>query len=132
VFGGAVDTDDVSYASFLIPGVMAANAALVGTTAAVGVATDISSGIVDRSCSLPMSRSAILGGTAGAGSDQLACLLKMMSIQGCQSPLSSCSSQCPVMTLPSSLNLPVNLVVFALHPPGEALAFVGQGRLVRG
>jgi hypothetical protein len=34
-----------------------------------------------------------------------------MSIQGCQSPFSPCSSQRPVMTLPSSLNLPVNLVV---------------------
>jgi ABC-2 type transport system permease protein len=63
VFGGAVETDEASYANFLIPGVIAANAALVGTTAAVGVATDISSGIVDRFRSLPMSQSAILGGT---------------------------------------------------------------------
>jgi hypothetical protein len=33
-----------------------------------------------------------------------------MSIQGRQSPSAS-SSQCPVMTSPSSLNTPVNLVV---------------------
>lgn len=63
VFGGAVETGDTSYVDFLIPGVIAANAALVGTTAAVGIAKDISGGIVDRFRSLPMSRFAILGGT---------------------------------------------------------------------
>jgi ABC-2 type transport system permease protein len=63
VFGGAVETDEPSYADFLIPGVIAANSALIGTTAAVGVATDMSTGIVDRFRSLPMSQSAILGGT---------------------------------------------------------------------
>jgi ABC-type multidrug transport system permease subunit len=64
VFGGAVETGDTSYVDFLIPGVIAANAALVGTTAAVGIAKGISSGIVDRFRSLPMSRFAILGGTS--------------------------------------------------------------------
>jgi ABC-type multidrug transport system permease subunit len=43
--------------------VIASNAALVGTTAAVGVASDMSSGVVDRFRSLPLSPSAILGGT---------------------------------------------------------------------
>jgi ABC-2 type transport system permease protein len=63
VFGGAVETDKDSYANFLIPGVIAANAALISMTAAVGVANDMSKGIVDRFRSLPMSRTAILGGT---------------------------------------------------------------------
>jgi ABC-2 type transport system permease protein len=63
VFGGAVETDEDSYANFLIPGVIAANAALTSMTAAVGVANDMSHGIVDRFRSLPMSRTAILGGT---------------------------------------------------------------------
>jgi ABC-2 type transport system permease protein len=63
VFGGAVETNEDSYANFLIPGVIAANAALISMTAAVGVANDMSNGIVDRFRSLPMSRTAILGGT---------------------------------------------------------------------
>jgi ABC-2 type transport system permease protein len=63
VFGGAVETNQDSYANFLIPGVIAANAALISMTAAVGVANDMTNGIVDRFRSLPMSRTAILGGT---------------------------------------------------------------------
>ena len=82
VFGGAVDTGDIGYPSFLIPGVMAANAALVGTTAAVGVATDISSGIVDRFRSLPMSRSAILGGTVLANTVRSMMALAAMVLLG--------------------------------------------------
>jgi ABC-2 type transport system permease protein len=81
VFGGAVVTGEESYANFLIPGVFAANAALVGTTAAVGVATDMSSGIVDRFRSLPMSQSAILGGTVLANTVRsMAALVAMVLI----------------------------------------------------
>jgi ABC-2 type transport system permease protein len=81
VFGGAVVTDEASYADFLLPGVLAANAALVGTTAAVGVATDMSSGIVDRFRSLPMSQSAILGGTVLANTVRsMAAIVAMLLI----------------------------------------------------
>jgi ABC-2 type transport system permease protein len=81
VFGGAVVTGEASYADFLIPGVFAANTALVGTTAAVGVATDMSSGIVDRFRSLPMSQSAIVGGTVLANTVRgLAALIAMVGI----------------------------------------------------
>jgi ABC-2 type transport system permease protein len=81
VFGGAVITGEDSYADFLIPGVVAANTALVGTTAAVGVATDMSSGIVDRFRSLPMSQSAILGGTVLANTVRsMAALIAMVLI----------------------------------------------------
>jgi ABC-2 type transport system permease protein len=82
VFGGAVETGDISYADFLIPGVIATNAALVGTTAAVGVASDISSGIVDRFRSLPMSRSAILGGTVLANTARSMIALIAMVLMG--------------------------------------------------
>jgi ABC-2 type transport system permease protein len=63
VFGGAVETNEDGYANFLIPGVIAANAALISMPAAVGIADDMTNGIVDRFRSLPMSRTAILGGT---------------------------------------------------------------------
>lgn len=63
VFGGAVNTGESSYADFLTPGVFAMNSMLVATVAAVSVADDMNSGIVDRFRSLPMARSAILGGS---------------------------------------------------------------------
>jgi ABC-2 type transport system permease protein len=83
VFGGAVETGGVSYSDFLLPGVIAANCALIGTTAAVGVAKDISGGgIVDRFRSLPMSRSAILGGTVMANTVRSMIALVAMVLMG--------------------------------------------------
>jgi ABC-2 type transport system permease protein len=82
VFGGAVVTDEESYANFLVPGVLASNAALVGTTAAVGVASDMTSGIVDRFRSLPMSQSAILGGTVLANTLRSLVALAVMVLIG--------------------------------------------------
>jgi ABC-2 type transport system permease protein len=82
VFGGAVETGEDSYANFLIPGVIAANSALVGTTAAVGVATDMEKGIVDRLRSLPMSQSAILGGTVLANTARCLAALAAMVLVG--------------------------------------------------
>jgi ABC-2 type transport system permease protein len=81
VFGGAVDTGESSYANFLIPGVFAANSVLVATICAVSVADDLSSGIIDRFRSLPMRRSAILGGTILANAVRsLAALVAMVLI----------------------------------------------------
>jgi ABC-2 type transport system permease protein len=81
VFGGAVETNEDSYANFLIPGVIAANAALISMTAAVGVANDMTTGIVDRFRSLPMSRTAILGGTVLANAVRgLAAMVAMVLI----------------------------------------------------
>jgi ABC-2 type transport system permease protein len=81
VFGGAVETNEDSYANFLIPGVIAANAALISMTAAVGVANDMTNGIVDRFRSLPMSRTAILGGTVLANTVRgLAAMVAMVLI----------------------------------------------------
>jgi ABC transporter DrrB family efflux protein len=63
VFGGAVNTGDTSYSNFLIPGVLVSNSVLVSAMAAVAVATDMTNGVIDRFRSLPMVKSAILGGT---------------------------------------------------------------------
>jgi ABC-2 type transport system permease protein len=63
VFGGAVNTGDTSYPNFLIPGVFVMNSFLVASIAAVGIASDLTNGVIDRFRSLPMVKSAILGGT---------------------------------------------------------------------
>ena len=66
VFGGAIDTGDVAYVDFLIPGLAAAGAMFSGTGGAVGVAEDVDSGLYDRLRSLPIPRSAVLIGRSMA------------------------------------------------------------------
>lgn len=60
VFGGAIGTGSVSYADFLIPALAATSGLFSG--GAVGVATDIESGLNDRLKSLPIPRSSVLLG----------------------------------------------------------------------
>jgi ABC-2 type transport system permease protein len=81
VFGGAVATGESNYANYLIPGIFAMNSILVATVASVGVANDMSSGIIDRLRSLPMVKSAILGGTILANAARcLAALAAMVAV----------------------------------------------------
>jgi ABC transporter DrrB family efflux protein len=63
VFGGAIRTPGhVSYAEFLIPGIVVQNIAFGGFTTALGLNEDMNKGLIDRFRSLPMSRSAVLAG----------------------------------------------------------------------
>lgn len=62
VFGGAINTGETSYVNFLVAGILVQNAAFGATTTAVGVATDLQRGIIDRFRSLPMYDSAVLTG----------------------------------------------------------------------
>ncbi len=82
VFGGAVVTGEASYANFLIPGVFAMNSVLVATIASVSIANDMSSGIIDRFRSLPMTKSAILGGTILANAVRSLSALAAMVLVG--------------------------------------------------
>ena len=63
VFGGAVTTSQASYADFLVPGILVVGAIQTSGVVVVSIANDITSGIIDRFRSLPMMKSAILGGT---------------------------------------------------------------------
>jgi ABC transporter DrrB family efflux protein len=63
VFGGAIRTPGyVSYADFLIPGIIVQNTAFAGFTTALGLNEDMNKGLIDRFRSLPMSRAAVLAG----------------------------------------------------------------------
>ena len=66
VFGGAISVPASSYASYLLPGVFVQTVIFGSTTAAVGLATDLKTGIIDRFRSLPMARSAVLAGRTAA------------------------------------------------------------------
>ena len=63
VFGGSIHVPGyVSYADFLIPGIVVQTTLFGGSSLTVKVAEDMSKGITDRFRSLPMSRMAILTG----------------------------------------------------------------------
>lgn len=62
VFGGAINTGETSYVNFLMAGILVQTAAFGGLNTAIGVATDLQRGIIDRFRSLPMNSSAVLTG----------------------------------------------------------------------
>jgi ABC-2 type transport system permease protein/oleandomycin transport system permease protein len=67
VFGGAIRTPPgISYAEFLIPGIVVQNIAFGGFVTALGLNEDMSKGLIDRFRSLPISRAAVLAGRTTA------------------------------------------------------------------
>jgi ABC transporter DrrB family efflux protein len=65
VFGGVVQKDlpgGVPYVDFLMPGIFVQTVVFGAMGAAVGLATDLKSGLLERFRSLPMARSAVLAG----------------------------------------------------------------------
>ena len=63
VFGGAIETPGYGdYIDFLIPGMIVQQIAFGGFATALGLAEDMTKGLIDRFRSLPMSRSAVLAG----------------------------------------------------------------------
>jgi ABC transporter DrrB family efflux protein len=62
VFGGAITPGSVPYVDFLVPGFVVTGVLFSGTGAAAGVASDVEHGFFDRLRSLPVSRTALLGG----------------------------------------------------------------------
>jgi ABC transporter DrrB family efflux protein len=63
VFGGAIRTPGpLPYVDFLMPGIFVQTVVFGSIATAIGLATDLKSGLVERFHSLPMSRSAVLVG----------------------------------------------------------------------
>jgi ABC transporter DrrB family efflux protein len=66
VFGGAINQTGGKYIDYLLPGIMVQTVAFGATSTALGLATDLGTGIIDRFRSLPMARSAVLSGRTAA------------------------------------------------------------------
>jgi ABC transporter DrrB family efflux protein len=66
VFGGAIQVPGGHYANYLLPGIFVQVALFGGASTAVGLATDLKGGIIDRMRTLPMARSAVLAGRTTA------------------------------------------------------------------
>jgi ABC transporter DrrB family efflux protein len=66
VFGGAIRVPGVPYVDYLMPGIFVQTVVFGSMATAVGLATDVKSGLLERFQSLPMSRWAVLAGRTTA------------------------------------------------------------------
>jgi ABC-2 type transport system permease protein len=66
VFGGAIHPPRVNYVNYLMPGIFLQTAAFGSIGTAIGLAEDVSRGMIDRFRSLPMAHSAVLVGRIAA------------------------------------------------------------------
>jgi len=85
VFGGAIGAalpPSVSYAQFLIPGIMVQTLVFGSSATAVGLADDLQKGIIDRFRSLPISRSAVLNGRIIADAIRLTVVAVVLIVIG--------------------------------------------------
>ena len=78
-FGGAVHVPGVSYVDYLMPGIFAQAVAFGAIGTAVGLSTDLRSGILTRFRTLPMSRTAVLGGRTVADLVRNTAVVAMMT-----------------------------------------------------
>ena len=82
VFGGAIQTGGVAYVQYFLPGFLAQTVVFGSTQTSVGIAEDLSKGLIDRFRSLPMARSAFLAGRVIADAIRYAILILLMIAVG--------------------------------------------------
>ena len=79
VFGGAISVPGLRYVDFLMGGILVQTVAFGSTETGVGLADDLSRGMVDRFRTLPMARSAVLAGRTLADTVRHAFMVLMMT-----------------------------------------------------
>lgn len=62
VFGGAIKTPGFKYINYLLPGILVQTVLFGAMQTGIGLADDVSRGMIERFRSLPMARSAVLAG----------------------------------------------------------------------
>jgi len=82
VFGGAIRTGGITYIQYFLPGFMVQTVVFGSTQTSVGLAEDLSKGMIDRFRSLPMSRPAFLAGRVVADATRYAILIALMIAVG--------------------------------------------------
>ena len=79
VFGGAINVPGIRYVDYLMGGILVQTVAFGSTETGVGLADDLSRGIVDRFRALPMARSAVLAGRTLADTIRHGFMVLMMT-----------------------------------------------------
>jgi len=82
VFGGAINTGGIAYIQYFLPGFMVQTVVFGSTQTSVGLAEDLSKGMIDRFRSLPISRPAFLTGRVIADAARYAILIALMIAVG--------------------------------------------------
>jgi ABC-2 type transport system permease protein len=82
VFGSSIHIPGVSYREFLIAGIFAQTVIFGSTFTGVGLADDMTKGVIDRFRSLPMARSAVLIGRTGSDIVYNSISILVMSLAG--------------------------------------------------
>jgi len=82
VFGGAIETPGAKYVDYLIPGIIVQTVIFGSIQTGIGLAEDLSKGLIDRFRSLPMDRSAVLAGRAIADTIRNIFVVFLMIIVG--------------------------------------------------
>ena len=82
VFGGAIRTGGVEYIQYFLPGFMVQTVVFGSTQTSVGLAEDLSKGMIERFRSLPISRLAFLTGRVVADISRYAILIALMIAVG--------------------------------------------------
>src|SRR5947208_757537 len=83
VFGGAIKlTGNVPYVDYLMPGIFVQTVVFGSLAAAIGLATDLKSGLLERFRSLPMARSAVLTGRTIADLVRNVFVVVLMTVVG--------------------------------------------------
>ena len=82
VFGGAIATPTKNYADFLIPGVLVQTVLFSAMNTGIGLAEDLTHGMIDRYRSLPMSRVAVVAGRILADLAIIAITVSIMLVVG--------------------------------------------------
>jgi ABC transporter DrrB family efflux protein len=80
VFGGAINIPD--YVNYLMPGIFVQTVTFGAIATAIGLATDLKSGLLERFRSLPMARSAVLTGRTGADLTRNVFVAVLMAVVG--------------------------------------------------
>lgn len=82
VFGGAIQKGGIPYIQYFLPGFLAQTVVFGSTQTSVGIAEDLSKGLIDRFRSLPMARPAFLTGRVIADGIRYAFLIVLMIVVG--------------------------------------------------
>jgi ABC transporter DrrB family efflux protein len=82
VFGGAIHVPGVDYVDYLMPGIFVQTVVFGAIATAIGLATDVQSGLLERFVSLPMARSAVLTGRTFADLGRNVFVVVLMSAVG--------------------------------------------------
>ncbi len=82
VFGGAIADSSREYLQFALPGILVQAIAFTPFTTALGLNVDFQRGLIDRFRSLPMARSAVIGGRIAADGVRIAWSALIMTTFG--------------------------------------------------